>query len=143
MAELGYFGLSVPEAFGGHELGNLAMILTTEELSRASLASAGSLITRPEILAKALLAGGTDAQKRAWLPRIAAGEIMVAISVTEPNVGSDVAAVACRATPATVDGVAGYAITGAKAWWSSPVAACPAPRRRRTSSTSEAAPPRR
>ena len=116
MAELGYFGLSVPEAFGGHELGNLAMILTTEELSRASLASAGSLITRPEILAKALLAGGTDAQKRAWLPRIAAGEIMVAISVTEPNVGSDVAAVACRATPATVDGVAGYTITGAKAW---------------------------
>ena len=116
MAELGYFGLSVPEAFGGHELGNLAMILTTEELSRASLASAGSLITRPEILAKALLAGGTDAQKRAWLPRIAAGEIMVAISVTEPNVGSDVAAVACRATPTTVDGVAGYAITGAKAW---------------------------
>ena len=116
MAELGYFGLSVPEAFGGHELGNLAMILTTEELSRASLASAGSLITRPDILAKALLAGGTDAQKRAWLPRIAAGEIMVAISVTEPNVGSDVAAVACRATPATVDGVAGYAITGAKAW---------------------------
>ena len=116
MAELGYFGLSVPEAFGGHELGNLAMILTTEELSRASLASAGSLITRPEILAKALLAGGTDAQKRAWLPRIAAGEIMVAISVTEPNVGSDVAAVACRATPATVGGVAGYTITGAKAW---------------------------
>ncbi|MEZ4403006.1 MAG: acyl-CoA dehydrogenase family protein [Kofleriaceae bacterium] len=116
MAELGYFGLAVPEAYGGHELGNLAMILTTEELSRASLASAGSLITRPEILAKALLAGGTEAQKQAWLPRLASGERMVAISVTEPNVGSDVAAVACRATPATVDGVAGYAITGAKAW---------------------------
>ncbi|MBK9035722.1 MAG: acyl-CoA/acyl-ACP dehydrogenase [Myxococcales bacterium] len=116
MADLGYFGLSVPEAFGGHELGNLAMILTTEELSRGSLASAGSLITRPEILAKALLAGGTEAQQRTWLPRIAAGEHMVAISVTEPNVGSDVAAVACRATPATVDGVAGYAITGPKAW---------------------------
>ena len=116
MAALGYFGLSVPEQYGGHELGNLAMILTTEELSRASLASAGSLITRPEILAKALLAGGTDAQKQTWLPRIAAGERMVAISVTEPNVGSDVAAVACRATPATVDGVAGWSITGAKAW---------------------------
>jgi len=116
MAELGYFGLSVPEAYGGHELGNLAMILTTEELSRASLASAGSLITRPEILAKALLAGGTEAQKQRWLPLLAGGERMVAISVTEPNVGSDVAAVACRATPVTVDGVAGYAITGAKAW---------------------------
>ena len=116
MAELGYFGLSIPESFGGHELGNLAMILTTEELSRASLASAGSLITRPEILAKALLAGGTEAQKQTWLPRIGAGERMVAISVTEPNTGSDVAAVACRAEAATRDGVDGYVINGQKAW---------------------------
>ncbi len=112
MAQLGYFGLAIPEAYGGHELGNLAMILTTEELSRASLAAAGSLITRPEILAKALVAGGTDAQKQLWLPRLASGEVMVAISVTEPNTGSDVAAVACRA-----DKVAGgWSITGAKAW---------------------------
>jgi len=116
MAELGYFGLSIPEKFGGHELGNLAMVLTTEELSRASLASAGSLITRPEILAKALLAGGTEAQKQAWLPRIGSGELMVAISVTEPNVGSDVASVSCRAEPATVDGKPGWKINGAKAW---------------------------
>ena len=64
MAELGYFGLSVPEALRRPELGNLAMILTTEELSRASLAAAGSLITRPEILTKALLQGGTEAQKK-------------------------------------------------------------------------------
>jgi (2S)-methylsuccinyl-CoA dehydrogenase len=112
MAKLGYFGLSVPESYGGHELGNLAMILTTEELSRASLAAAGSLITRPEILAKALLAGGTDDQKRTWLPRLASGEVMAAISVTEPNTGSDVASVACRAEPAP----GGWAITGAKAW---------------------------
>jgi (2S)-methylsuccinyl-CoA dehydrogenase len=96
MAKLGYFGLSVPEQYGGNELGNLAMILTTEELSRASLAAAGSLITRPEILAKALLAGGTEAQKQAWLP----------------NTGSDVAAVACRAEP--TDG--GWLISGQKAW---------------------------
>lgn len=116
MSELGYFGLSVPEDYGGHELGNLAMILTTEELSRASLAAAGSLITRPEILAKALLAGGTDAQKQTWLPRIASGELMVAISVTEPNVGSDVASLACRAERATVDGVDGWVINGAKSW---------------------------
>src|SRR4029077_16357689 len=74
MGELGYFGLSIPESYGGHELGNLAMVLTTEELSRASLAAAGSLNTRPEILAKALLAGGTEAQKQEWLPKIAAGE---------------------------------------------------------------------
>src|SRR5258708_38152569 len=90
MARAGYFGLSTPEPYGGHELGNLAMILTTEELSRASLAAAGSLITRPEILAKALLAGGTEAQKQAYLPKLASGEIMAAISVTEPNTGSDV-----------------------------------------------------
>jgi (2S)-methylsuccinyl-CoA dehydrogenase len=112
MAKLGYFGLSVPEKYGGHELGNLAMILTTEELSRGSLAAAGSLITRPEILAKALLAGGTEEQKQTWLPKLASGEIMAAISVTEPNVGSDVAGVSCRAEK--VDG--GFAITGAKAW---------------------------
>ncbi len=112
MAKLGYFGLSIPERYGGHELGNLAMILTTEELSRASLAAAGSLITRPEILAKALLAGGTEEQKQTWLPRLASGEVMAAISVTEPNVGSDVASVACRAERAP----GGWTITGAKAW---------------------------
>jgi (2S)-methylsuccinyl-CoA dehydrogenase len=112
MAKLGYFGLSIPESYGGHELGNLAMILTTEELSRASLAAAGSLITRPEILAKALLAGGTEDQKRTWLPKLASGEIMAAISVTEPNVGSDVASLSCKAE--RVHG--GWAITGAKAW---------------------------
>jgi (2S)-methylsuccinyl-CoA dehydrogenase len=114
MAKLGYFGLSIPEAYGGHALGNWAMILTTEELSRASLAAAGSLITRPEILAKALLAGGTEAQKQAWLPKLAAGEIMAAISVTEPNTGSDVAAVACRAEPAPAGD--GWLISGQKAW---------------------------
>lgn len=112
MGKLGYFGLSIPDQYGGYELGNLAMILTTEELSRASLAAAGSLITRPEILAKALLAGGSDAQKQHWLPKLASGEIMAAISVTEPDTGSDVASLTCRAEK--VDG--GYTITGAKAW---------------------------
>jgi (2S)-methylsuccinyl-CoA dehydrogenase len=73
MSELGYFGLSIPEQYGGFEMGSLAMILTTEELSRASLAAAGSLITRPEILAKALLSGGTENQRETWLPRIASG----------------------------------------------------------------------
>jgi (2S)-methylsuccinyl-CoA dehydrogenase len=116
MAELGYFGLSIPEKYGGVEMGNVAMVITTEELSRASLAAAGSLITRPEILAKALLAGGTEEQKRHWLPKIASGELMVGISVTEPDVGSDVAAVKCRAERATQNGVAGWTINGPKAW---------------------------
>jgi (2S)-methylsuccinyl-CoA dehydrogenase len=112
MAELGYFGMSVPEEYGGQGMGNLPMIVITEELSAASLAAAGSLITRPEILTKALLKGGTEAQKRTWLPLVAAGELMVAISVTEPDTGSDVASVRCRAE--RTDG--GWLIAGAKAW---------------------------
>jgi (2S)-methylsuccinyl-CoA dehydrogenase len=106
----------VPEAYGGFEMGNLAMILTTEELSRASLAGAGSLITRPEILTKALLQGGTEEQKRSWLPRIASGELMVGISVTEPDVGSDVASVKCRAERAQQAGRDGWLVNGPKSW---------------------------
>jgi (2S)-methylsuccinyl-CoA dehydrogenase len=116
MGELGFFGMSVPEEYGGGGMGNLPMIITTEELSRCSLAAAGSLITRPEILTKALLKGGTDEQKKQWLPPIAAGQIMVGISVTEPDTGSDVAAVKCRAEAAEVGGKKGYLINGAKAW---------------------------
>jgi (2S)-methylsuccinyl-CoA dehydrogenase len=116
MAELGYFGLSVPDEYGGVEMGNVAMCITTEELSRGSLAAAGSLITRPEILTKALLAGGTEEQKLYWLPKMAAGELMVGISVTEPDIGSDVAGVKCRAERAIQDGVPGWTITGPKAW---------------------------
>ncbi len=116
MSELGFFGMSVPEEFGGGGMGNLAMIITTEELSRCSLAAAGSLITRPEILTKALLKGGTDAQKQKWLPPIAAGKIMAGISVTEPDTGSDVASVKCRADAAEVGGRKGYVLNGAKAW---------------------------
>lgn len=116
MAELGFFGMAVPEEYGGGGMGNLAMIVTTEELSRCSLAAAGSLITRPEILTKALLKGGTEEQKQQWLPSIAAGQVMAAISVTEPDIGSDVASVRCKAEPATVEGTAGYLINGAKAW---------------------------
>jgi (2S)-methylsuccinyl-CoA dehydrogenase len=116
MGELGYFGMGIPEQYGGSEMGNLAMILTTEELSRVSLAGAGSLITRPEILTKALLGGGTEAQKQHWLPKIASGEIMVGIAVTEPDIGSDVAAVKCRAEPRCVDGRDGWVINGPKSW---------------------------
>jgi (2S)-methylsuccinyl-CoA dehydrogenase len=116
MGDLGFFAMSIPEAYGGTGMGYLGMIITTEELSRGSLGAAGSLITRPEIVARALLDGGTEAQKQRWLPRIAAGELMVAVSVTEPDTGSDVAAITCRAAPATVVGQAGYLINGAKAW---------------------------
>jgi (2S)-methylsuccinyl-CoA dehydrogenase len=116
MGALGFFAMSIPEAYGGTGMGSLVMIITTEELSRGSLGAAGSLITRPEIVARALLDGGTEAQKQRWLPRIASGELMVAVSVTEPDIGSDVAAITCRATAGELDGQDGYFLHGAKAW---------------------------
>lgn len=116
MAALGYFGMSVPEQYGGGGMGNLAMIITTEELSTASLGIAGSLITRPEILTKALLRGGTEGQKQRWLPPIAEGKLMVAVSVTEPDTGSNVAGVKCRAKQSVVDGQQGFVLQGAKTW---------------------------
>ncbi|MHB8296697.1 MAG: acyl-CoA dehydrogenase family protein [Acidimicrobiales bacterium] len=116
LAELGGFGLSVPEAYGGMAAGSaddyLAMVIATEELSRASLGIGGSLITRPEIITRALLAGGTEEQKRAWLPRLATGEIMGAVAVTEPDFGSDVAGITTTATR-TADG---WSISGVKTW---------------------------
>ncbi len=116
MAELGLFGASIPDVYGGVGLGNLPMILITEELSAASLPAAGSLITRPEVLAKALLVGGTEAQKTRWLPGVAQGEQMVAVAVTEPDTGSDVANLRCRASRGEVKGQRGWLINGSKAW---------------------------
>ena len=91
LAELGTFGVSVPEEYGGFAASGegeyLAMVVAREELPRGSLGVAGSLITRPEILARALLVGGTEEQKHHWLPRLASGEVMDAIAVTEPDFG--------------------------------------------------------
>jgi (2S)-methylsuccinyl-CoA dehydrogenase len=116
LAELGGFGLSVPEEYGGFASGGehdyIGMVVATEELSRGSLGIGGSLVTRPEILTRALVAGGTEEQKQAWLPRIATGELMAGIMVTEPDYGSDVAGVKVNATPA--DG--GWLVNGVKTW---------------------------
>ena len=115
-ARMGCFGTCIPERFGGlqpdDQPDSLGMIVVTEELSRGSLGAAGSLITRPEIAARALLAGGTESQKLSWLPRLASGERLCAISITEPNTGSDVAAVSLRATPTE----GGWLLNGAKTW---------------------------
>ncbi|NLA34800.1 MAG: acyl-CoA/acyl-ACP dehydrogenase, partial [Actinobacteria bacterium] len=120
LAEMGAFGLSIPEEYGGFASGGdadyIAMVVATEELSRGSLGAGGSLITRPEILARALEAGGTEEQKQEWLPKLASAEIMNAVAVTEPDYGSDVAGVTVSATPTTVDGVEGYLINGVKTW---------------------------
>jgi (2S)-methylsuccinyl-CoA dehydrogenase len=116
LKEMGMFGLSIPENYGGlQEEGRedtLGMCVVTEELSRGSLGAAGSLITRPEILSRALLKGGSEEQKQEWLPRLAVGEPLCAVAVTEPNYGSDVAGVRLKATP--VEG--GWALNGAKTW---------------------------
>jgi len=116
LAELGGFGLSIPEEYGGFATGTesdyLGMVVATEELSWGALGIGGSLITRPEILARALLKGGTEEQKLAWLPRLASGETMAAVAVTEPDFGSDVAGLTTAATK--VDG--GWSIRGVKTW---------------------------
>jgi (2S)-methylsuccinyl-CoA dehydrogenase len=88
------------------------MCVVTEELSRGSLGVAGSLITRPEILSKALLKGGTDAQKELWLARLATGETMCAVAVTEPDFGSNVAGIKVAATPTE----GGWLLNGQKTW---------------------------
>ena len=116
LGALGAFGLSIPVEYGGSQdrdvPDHLAMVVATEELSRASLGIGGSLITRPEILARALVKGGTEEQKRRWLPSIASGDLLVAVAVTEPNVGSDVASIRTQALPRE----GGYALRGAKMW---------------------------
>jgi (2S)-methylsuccinyl-CoA dehydrogenase len=98
VSELGCFGSGIPEQFGGFQQrpDHLGVVVVTEELSRGAMIF-GSLITRPEILAKALLKGGTEEQKARFLPPMASGEKMVAISVTEPDFGSDVASITTSA----------------------------------------------
>jgi (2S)-methylsuccinyl-CoA dehydrogenase len=116
LREMGVFGLSVPERHGGSAPDDredaLLMVLVTEALSEGSLAAAGSLITRPEILTRALLAGGTRAQQDHWLPRLAAGDPLCAIAITEPDHGSDVASLTLKATRVA----GGWQLDGAKTW---------------------------
>jgi (2S)-methylsuccinyl-CoA dehydrogenase len=111
---MGAFGITIPGQYGGFfdDYGNTGMMIVTEELSRGGLSIAGSLITRPEILSKAILKGGTDEQKDKWLPALASGERFNAIAVTEPNYGSDVAGM--KVTADKVEG--GWLLNGVKTW---------------------------
>ena len=111
LAELGVFGLTIPEEHGGLGLSKAAMVVVTEELSRGYI-GVGSLGTRSEIAAELILCGGTDAQKAAWLPRIASGEILPTAVFTEPNTGSDLGALRTRAQRDGED----WLITGNKTW---------------------------
>ena len=111
VGQLGVFGLTIPEEFGGLGLGKVAMCVVTEELSRAALA-VGSLGTRSEIAGELIRLGGTPEQKAKWLPKIAAGEILPTAVFTEPNTGSDLASLKTRATR---EGDV-YKVTGNKTW---------------------------
>ena len=111
LAEMGVFGLTIPEEFGGFGLSKASMVVVSEELSRGYI-GVGSLATRSEIAAELILCGGTDAQKAQWLPKLASGEILPTAVFTEPNTGSDLGSLRTRA----VEGADGWEVTGNKTW---------------------------
>ena len=118
LAELGVFGLTLPEEFGGLGLGKVSMCVVSEELSRGYI-GVGSLGTRSEIAAELILCGGTEDQKAQWLPKIASGEVLPTAVFTEPNTGSDLASLRTRAVR---EGDV-YKVTGNKTWITHPVRA--------------------
>ncbi|MGO4672090.1 acyl-CoA dehydrogenase family protein [Bosea sp. 2YAB26] len=118
MAELGVFGLTIPEEFGGMGLSKVSMCVVSEELSRGYI-GVGSLGTRSEIAAELILCGGTPEQKAHWLPKIAAGETLPTAVFTEPNTGSDLASLR---TKAVRDGDV-FKVHGNKTWITHPVRA--------------------
>ncbi|MRX49210.1 acyl-CoA dehydrogenase [Paracoccus sp. S-4012] len=111
LSEMGVFGLTIPEEFGGLSLSKASMVVVSEELSRGYI-GVGSLGTRSEIAAELILGGGTEEQKAEWLPRIASGEILPTAVFTEPNTGSDLGSLRTRAVRAGD----GWEITGNKTW---------------------------
>ena len=118
MSELGVFGLTIPEAFGGMGLGKESMCVVSEELSRGYI-GVGSLGTRSEIAAELILGSGTTEQKEKWLPKIASGEVLPTAVFTEPNTGSDLASIKTRAVR---EGDV-YKVYGNKTWITHPVRA--------------------
>lgn len=118
LAELGVFGLSLPEEYGGMALGKESMCVASEELSRGYI-GVGSLGTRAEIAGELILHNGTPEQKEKYLPKIASGELLPTAVFTEPNTGSDLASLKTRAVK---DGDV-YKITGQKTWITHPVRA--------------------
>jgi (2S)-methylsuccinyl-CoA dehydrogenase len=118
MSELGVFGLTIPEDFGGMGLGKESMCVVSEELSRGYI-GVGSLGTRSEIAAELILGSGTAAQKEKWLPKIASGEVLPTAVFTEPNIGSDLASIKTRAVR---EGDV-YRVYGNKTWITHPVRA--------------------
>jgi (2S)-methylsuccinyl-CoA dehydrogenase len=118
MSELGVFGLTIPEDYGGMGLGKESMCVVSEELSRGYI-GVGSLGTRSEIAAELILNAGTIEQKNKWLPKIASGEVLPTAVFTEPNTGSDLASIKTRA----VRDAGTYKVFGNKTWITHPVRA--------------------
>src|SRR5713226_1298191 len=118
MAELGVFGLTIPEEYGGMGLGKESMCVVSEELSRGYI-GVGSIGTRAEIAAELILGSGTEEQKRKWLPKLASGEVLPTAVFTEPNTGSDLASLRTRA----VRSGDVYKVSGNKTWITHPVRA--------------------
>lgn len=118
LAELGVFGLTIPENYGGLGLGKESMVVVSEELSRGYI-GVGSLGTRSEIAAELIIGGGTDEQKEKWLPLISSGAVLPTAVFTEPNTGSDLASLRTRA----VKNGDTYKVTGNKTWITHPVRA--------------------
>ncbi|HEY7662364.1 MAG TPA: acyl-CoA dehydrogenase family protein [Xanthobacteraceae bacterium] len=118
MSELGVFGLTIPEEYGGFGLGKESMCVVSEELARGYI-GVGSLGTRSEIAAELIIGGGTEEQKRKWLPRIASGEVLPTAVFTEPNTGSDLASLKTRAVRTGEV----YKVYGSKTWITHPVRA--------------------
>src|SRR6056297_583560 len=112
LAEMGVFGLTIPEEYGGLGLSKASMVVVSEELSRGYI-GVGSLGTRSEIAAELILCGGTDEQKTQWLPRIASAEILPTAVFTEPNTGSDLGSLRTRAVK---NAEGDYKVTGNKTW---------------------------
>ena len=111
LANLGVFGLTIPEEYGGTGLDKISMCVVSEELSRGYI-GVGSLATRTDIASELILCGGTSEQKEYWLPKISTGEIMPTAVFTEPNTGSDLGNLQTRATLHGEE----YSITGNKTW---------------------------
>ena len=112
LAEMGVFGLTIPEAYGGFGLSKASMCVVSEELSRGYI-GVGSLGTRSEIAAELILAGGTEAQKEKWLPGLASGQILPTAVFTEPNTGSDLGSLRTRAVR---DDNGDWILKGNKTW---------------------------
>lgn len=111
LGALGVFGLTLPEEYGGSGLGKTAMCVVSEELSRGYI-GVGSLPTRSEIAGDLILSAGTEEQKQAFLPGIAAASILPTAVFTEPNTGSDLGSLRTRAVKEGDQ----YVITGNKTW---------------------------